>query len=162
MKKLLSVILALLLCFSCLAETAEEPVTPPDGMELARAALPLMEKLVSCSAFTSFEEEVPYEIHAFVRSALSPEEGEKTGEETAEETLPFTLPLAEKPEEAEEVRALDRTIEIEDAYGVGGGEVKVTLVVYLNGEFEMYCDIYLVYMQDSPFSSFISRVFIAE
>ena len=151
MNKLLSILLILLLALSCIAETPDETL-PPSDMELAENVLPLLTALVSSSAFTSFEEEVPCDLWSFVYASL----------ELSPETPLFTLPLAEKAEDGEEALPLARTIEIEDAYDVGGGEVKVTLVVYLDGEFEMYCDVYLVYMQDSPFSSFISRVFIAE
>lgn len=151
MNKLLSILLILLLALSCIAETPVDPL-PPTDMELAENALPFLTVLVSSSAFTSFEEEVPCDLWSFVYGSL----------ELPPETPLFTLPLAEKETDGEEALPLARTIEIEDAYDVGGGEVKVTLVVYLDGEFEMYCDVYLVYMQDSPFSSFISRVFIAE
>ena len=151
MNKLLSILFILILAFSCLAETPADP-NPPSDMELAENALPLLSALVSSSAFTSFEEEVPFSLYQCVYSAL----------ELDAETPLFLLPCAEETDQDAPAELLNREITIEDAYEIGGGEVKVTLVVYLDGEFEMYCDVYLVYMQDSLYTSVISRAFIAE
>lgn len=152
MKKPFIILLILLFSFSCAAEAPVEPPAPPTDMELAESALPLLTALMSSPAFTSFEEEVPFDLWRFVYTTL----------ELPPETPLFILPPAEGAEDGEQGAPLARAVEIEDAYDVGGGEVKVTLVVYLDGEFEMYCDVYLVYMQDSLYTGVISRAFIAE